>query len=498
MRVNYSLKNSITALISNIIAIIIVFISQTIFIKTLGKEYLGINSLFSNILTMFSFLELGIGSIITYKLYKPVSINDINEIKSLMNFYKKAYYIIALVTFLLALLILPFIKTVVGVINLNINIYFVYLLFTLNLSISYLFSYKRCLIYVYQKNYIINIIHIFYLILMNLVQIILLIKTKNFYAYLITKILFQILENIIITIICNKMYPYIKNNKNNLSKEDKQDIYTKIKALMYHQGAYVVICGSDNILISYFFGITIVGLYSNYNMIISAFILLCGCIIEETMASVGNMLVLENKENCYRVFKKIKLLNLLISIISSVIILNVITPFINIWLGKEYILSNFVLLVLVINYFITMERKTYHIFKQSAGVWEEDKYIPLIETILNIVLSLVCIKLFFLAGVFIGTILSSLILYLYSYPKYVYKKILGKSYKEYFKECLKSVLVFLFVLIITTYINTFFKNICLNILISVLVPLLLLFIIYKKNEQFNYYINLLKGVLKCH
>ena len=294
MRKENSIKNSITSLISNILAIIIGFITQLIFIKTLGTEYLGLNSFFSNILTVFSLCELGIGTSVIYSLYKPVAQNDIEKIKTLLKFYQKTYIIISLVIFILSLILLPFINKVIGSNNLNINIYIVYFLFTLSLCLTYLFSYKRSIIYVNQKNYLINKVHIFYLLLMNTFQIIILIKTQNYYLYLINKIIFQLLENIIISFIANKIYPYIKDkNVIEIDKNTKNEIFTKVKSLIYHQFAYVIVCGTDNILISYYFGLKTAGIYSNYYLIINALTLLISSILEVT-PSVGNLLQQNN------------------------------------------------------------------------------------------------------------------------------------------------------------------------------------------------------------
>ena len=200
MRTENSIKNSITSVISSIVSMVIGFIAQAIFIRILGAEYLGLNGLFTNIFTMLGIFELGIGSAIVYNLYKPIAENKTEEIKSLMLFYKKAYNIIAILVFGSGLLVIPFLKTIVGEITSDINIYIIYIMFLLNTASSYLMTYKRSLIYANQQDYIINIVHIGYLIIMNLAQLMLLYTTKNYYLYLSIKIICQLLENIILTL----------------------------------------------------------------------------------------------------------------------------------------------------------------------------------------------------------------------------------------------------------------------------------------------------------
>ena len=179
MRTSSAIKNSITALVGNVITYIIAFIAQAIFIRILGAEYLGMNGLFTNILTMLSIFELGIGNAIVYNLYKPIADNDVAKIQALMNFYKKAYRIIAFTIFIVGILLVPFIKFMVGEITINVNIYIVYILFLLSTVSSYLMTYKRNLIIANQQNYIINLIHMGYLIILNVVQLMILIATKN-------------------------------------------------------------------------------------------------------------------------------------------------------------------------------------------------------------------------------------------------------------------------------------------------------------------------------
>ena len=177
MRTKNSMKNGMASLGSNIISVLIGFVAQAVFLKILGSEYLGLNGLFTNILSMMSIVEMGIGSAIIYNLYKPIAQEDIKTIKSLMRFYKKSYRCIAGIVFFIGIGILFFLPSIVGEININVNIYIVYLLFLLDTICSYLLSYKRSILYAQQKNYLIQIVHIFYTILLNGIQLLFLFLT---------------------------------------------------------------------------------------------------------------------------------------------------------------------------------------------------------------------------------------------------------------------------------------------------------------------------------
>lgn len=501
MRTKNSIKNTIVSFISYFLTIVIGLISQKFFIETLGNEYLGINGLFSNIISMLGIAELGVGSAIIYHLYKPIAENDIKKIKALMNFYKNCYNIIAIIIFILGLMITPILKFFIENITVDINLNLVYILFIIEIVCSYLLSYKRSIINAYQKNYLVNFIHIAYLILLNTLEIIILLITKNYYLYLIIKIAMRILENIGITLLANKLYPYLKNNNELLDPKTKKDIFKKVKALFFHKIGGFVVLGTDNIIISKFIGIIEVGLYSNYNMIIDAIEKLFGQILKVITPSVGNMLVSATGEKNFEVFKKIRFLNFWIATFSSISLLIVMDSFINIWIGKEYLLSSSVLIILVLNYHIKSMRSSYMIFKDAAGIYYEDRYIPLLESLLNIVFSLFFLKLFGLAGVFIGTIISSLALYGISYPKYVYKKIFSRTYKDYIKETLGYFALFLVIAFLTfniaklIVIKNPFLSLIINCLISLSIPNIIMLIIFWKNNNLKYYKGLLESFI---
>ena len=503
MRTRNSIKNTIGSMLSNITTIVVGLIAQAIFIKILGEEYLGINGLFTNIISMLGIVELGIGSAIIYNLYKPIAKNEKEKIKSLMQFYKKSYSIIAIIILIIGLLIMPFLDFFVDDVSVNINIYIVFLLFIIDIVCSYLLSYKRSILIADQKNYIINIIHIAYVVIMNIIQIIILLLTKNFYLYLIVKIVMRILENIVITSYVNKKYKYLTDkNIEALDKEVEKDIFTKIKALFFHKVSSFIISGTDNIIIAKFIGIVSVGLYSNYYLIINAIKTLITQMINSTTSSIGNLLVTENKTKCYEVFKRIRFINFWLSCFSSVAILVIMDSFITIWIGEKYILSLLVLIVLVINLYQKLMRSAYLSFKEAAGIFHEDRFVPIVESVLNIVASIVLLKIFGLAGVFMGTIISGFALWFYSYPKYVYKKLFDRKYIDYIKETLGYISLFLIIGTITylisktIVIDNKYLQFTSNTIISLLIPNILMLIVFNKSEELKYYKKLLKRMVK--
>lgn len=502
MKIKNSIKNSTISIVTNLVTILIGFIAQAVFIKILGAEYLGINGLFTNIISMLGIVELGVGSAIVYNLYKPMEENNKETIKSLMNFYKKAYNIIALVVLILGLILTPFLDFFIEEVSVNINIEIVYILFITDIVCSYMLSYKRSILYADQKNYIINIIHMIYLLFLNIFQLIILYFTRNYYLYLFIKIVMRVLENVVITIIVNKKYIYLKEKKvKKLDNNIEKDIFKKVKALFFHKIGTFIVLGTDNIIISKFIGVVTVGLYSNYYLIINAVQTLFGQAITALTPSVGHMLVTENKEKIYDIFKKVRFINFWISTFTAISILIIIQPFIILWIGEDYLLSNVVLLVLIFNYYQNMMRSSYSTFKEAAGIYYEDRFVPLIESILNIIFSIIFTKTLGLAGVFLGTIFSGLALWCYGYPKYVYKKLFDRSYIDYLKETIGYIFLFIIISLISyitskcIIVNSNILNVIINIIIAIIIPNLIILILFWKTDNFKYFKNLVRRLV---
>lgn len=494
MRTSNSIKNSLIGVIASLVNILASFIAQKLFINFLGIEYLGLNGLFTNILSFLGIAELGIGEAIIFNMYKPIAENDREKIKSLMKFYKRAYLYIIGIILIVGIAIIPFVENFVGETNLNINIKLVYLLFLSQTVSSYILAYKRSILYASQKNYIINIIHIFYIIALNVGQILMLYFTSNYFLYLAVKIVCVILENTIITLYVNKHFAYLnEKNVKELSSGVNKDIFSRIKAMFLHKIGSFVINGTDNILISKMFGVLYVGLYSNYYMITNAVTSLFSQFISASVPSIGNLLVENNEAKTYLTFKRIRFLNFYIATCTGTCILIVIQPFIKFWVGNEYLLSIPVVLAIIFNYYQKMMRKTYDSFMVAAGICIENRFVPIIESILNIIFSIVFAKIFGLVGIFIGTIVSGLTLWLYSYPQFMYKKILKRKYSDYIKETFFYIVLFAMISMISFRISLLIniKNIILKIavyvVLAVLTSNLLLICIFFKSDNFKYF-----------
>lgn len=505
MRKKLTIRNAITALISNFTVLLFGFILQKVFIVTLGDELLGLNSLLGNVVSMLAIADLGIGSAIVYSLYEPLAKKETEKVKSLMHFYKKVYSLIGIAILLIGIILLPFLKIIVNT-TLDINIYLIFILFLMDTVFSYFLSYKRSILQADQRSYYINIVHIFYSLVLNISLIIILYCTKNYILFLIMKIICRILENVIILLIANKKYPYINETYQKLDKETNNSIFKRVKGLVFHKVGSFIVLGTDNIIISKFLGNVIVAYYSNYYMITNAVSLLLSQMFSAVTASVGNLLTEDNSEKSYSLFRKLMFVNFWIYSLATTAIFLMMEPFISLWVGSERLLPFSVLIIITINFYMMGMRASIGVYKDAAGIYYEDRYVPLIESALNIIVSLIFVKIWGLFGVFFGTFISSLIVVFYSLPYFVYKKVFKKSIFQYYKLYVKYIILTTFTtgisyFILKNIVNMLFlsNNIIILLVaafITLIIPNVIYFILFRKSEELQYFLDFVKNGLK--
>ncbi|PKL31556.1 hypothetical protein CVV43_01650 [Candidatus Saccharibacteria bacterium HGW-Saccharibacteria-1] len=495
--------NAISALVLSTFTIVLSFIAQRVFASTLSLEYMGINGLFTNITTMLGIVELGLGSAIIFHLYKPIKDKDEHQITSLLNFYRNGYRVVAALIAMLGLAILPFITLITGEVTINENIYIIFILFIIDIICSYLLTYKRSLLYADQKNYIINMAHLGYVAIMNSAQIVWLISTHNYYGYLLIKIIVRILENTVLTLIINKRYQFnINKDSNQIEISTRNDIIKKIKGLFFHKIGTFIVFGSDNIIISIFLGIRTVGLFNNYYIIISAIQSVNNQIFGAITTTIGNLVASDNEEKLFITYRRMGFINFWIASIMSLGFLLAANPFMTLWLGKQYLLTNSVVIALSINLFLQIMRSSNNSFKEAAGIFHEDRLIPIYESLINITASIIFLRYFGLAGVFMGTIVSNAFILFYSYPKFIYKKLFDKNYVQYFKELLLYIILASITAAISVVtlkaltIESITTQLAAAVLAALILPSLVLAIFYRKSEELNYFKRIAKKVLR--
>lgn len=437
-RVRATMKNSAVSIVIQMVTISVNFISRTVLIKTLGEQYLGISGLFSNILNMLSLAELGIGTTITYWLYQPMANNDEKRLSVLMSVYAKIYNILGIVVLTLGLSLAPFLSFFMKETPDIPYLTLIYVLSVLNMASSYFFVYKSTLINVAQKNYIINVTKFLFYFVNSIIQIAILIFTKNYILYSMVGIVSSVTGNITVSIIAERMFPFLKNKVDGrLTREEKSEIKKDVSAIFSHNIGSFVLTSTDNMVISKFIGVIEVGLYSNYTMIIHAVQTLLNLIFGSLSSSVGNLINSVSKEKSYEVFKNVFFATCWLVGFCSVCLYILFNPFITLWLGADYVFDDYVVFFIVLNFYLMFIRRPANTFKHCAGLFRNDKFKPFIESFINLVTSILLVKKMGIGGVFIGTAVSTILACLYVEPHILYKYFYKRNVLEYFKLLLK-------------------------------------------------------------
>lgn len=492
MRTKNTLINVVCGMGGQAITILVQFIVRGIFIRLLGIEYLGVSGLFGNILMLLSLAELGVGNAIIYSLYKPLANKDESKIKALMDLYAKAYHTIAAVVLILGLAFIPLLKYIIrDTPNISENLIILYLLYLANSLMTYFFAYKRSLIIADQKEYIVTLVTQCFTIASSIIQIVFLYLTRDFLIYLIIQILCSLLCNIYISYRANRMYPILKSKeKPLLDNAEKQAICKNIKALLIYKIGALLTIGLDNIIISSFVGIAAVGIYSNYTLITDKVNGILSQIFSATTASVGNLNVEADTQKKEEIYHIMLFIAFWLFGLSSVCIYILINPFIALWAGKDYLLSDAVVIIMVFCfYFIGIHNPTM-IFRNTMGLYVQGKYRPLIGAIVNAVTSVIMVKPFGILGVVLGTLMSRLLVLSWYEPMVIYKYRFNKSSKRYFKKYITYCLITVIAAGITKVfciplpMNSIWSFIT-KIILCLIVPNLIFFICCFRTKEFS-------------
>lgn len=487
-------KNAVTAIAQNILNILLSFLSRMIFVRVLSADYLGINGLFSNILSVLSLADLGMQTAMMYSLYKPIANNDRAKIKNLVAFFRKIYFGIAFVVFVAGIAIIPFLGFIINLDSEIPHLTAYYILALLNIVISYLFIYRTTLVAADQKSYILNKYVMIFKMLSFVAQIAVLMLFKNYFLYLAVAVIVSFLSNLYQNKVALKLYPFLKEKSGNLEKADKERIVVDIKALFLYKISGTIQSNTDNILISIFVGTVFVGYYSNYTMVVTALVSILSLIFNSVKASIGNIIAsddtsLEKKEFYFWV---LELLDFWMVAFSSICCICLFSDFVNIFFGKEYVLSLEIVVAIVLNFYTSNIRQTIWTFRETTGLFNETRFITTVTAVLNIFLSLIAGYYYGMFGILIATVLARMLYAWWKEPMILFDKYFKKSSKRYYITYISRFILFALTGIVTYILGGIFKieNIYVNfiwkIIVCALVPNIVFFIYFRKTNEFRY------------
>lgn len=491
-RTGFVVKNFVWATVGNLSNALFSFVARTVFIYILGTAYLGVNGLFTNILGMLSLAELGVGAAISFSLYKPLAERNTQTIQAIINFYRNAYRIIALIVAIVGLSILPFLKYIVRGVNEVEHINLIYCIFLFNSVTSYLITYKTTLLSADQRNYLITNINTVVKAITMILQIIYLVIFRNYIGYLLIDATVQLISKLYLNYFTDKRYPFIKGrNRSKLSKEEKAIIFTKIRALILHKIGEVSVYQTDNIITSTFINTAVVGLVSNFTMLINMVNTFVVAFFNSATAGFGNLIVTETVNKQLKMTKRYDFLSFVFFGWTGICLYILLGPFVTLWIGKDRVIDNLTIALLCINYYLTGMRVGLTNIKSAAGIYEQDRWVAICQAIANVIFSIILVQYMGLAGVYVGTLLSSMIPNI-SRPYIVYKYMFKRSCIPYLVEYCKRFVGLIICVIcikvigclfsdVNTYIHFFLLLLC-----CIFFPLIFIIIVYRTADEFKY------------
>lgn len=499
-RKSNTIRNLAYAWLAQSVTIVMNMVVRVIFVRVLSKDYVGVGGLFSNVITILSLAELGIGSAIIYGLYEPLAKNDQRSIKALMQFYQKVYVMVGLFVGVLGIALTPYIGWFIKDIPDIPFIDTIYILFVLNAAFSYFFSYRASLITADQKDYILKRIRMRVLMAMYFSQIVILIIWHNYIVYLCVQIIFTVFMNVCFSITADRLYPFLKDRERvNLEPKQFRKIVKNTKALLCHKVGEIAVFSTDNLIISKYSGLKSVAEYSNYTLIQETLNGILIQVFSAMAASVGNLVAIETKEKNIQVFHKIMFLNACLYSFCSIFFLCLAQDFVQLCFGENYVISTYILLLIVINFYLSGMRKCTVTFKNAYGLFRQNWFVPLLESVINLVISLILVQDFGVAGVLLGTTISSVFAPVWVEPYVLYHFGFREKVFLYWKIYLKYLVLLIIIGGITWTVSNMIAYIpILSLLIRAIICLLCIVIMYylafRKNENFIYYVELLKSL----
>jgi O-antigen/teichoic acid export membrane protein len=487
-------RNILIGFICKFVLLFFAFASKTAFVRILGAEYNGINGLYTNLLSVLSLVELGVGNVLSFSLYKAIKQNDKQLIHSIINSFKKIYMYIAIAIAVIGCMLTPVLKYIISSNLSNENLILYYLLYLLNTVVSYVVVYRTTLLVADQKYYISNLVHTGTMIFMYLVQIIYLFLEKNFLGYLIIQVICTCCGNFILNRITLKQYPFLKhNNLINISNTDKIKLRENVQATFIYKVAGVLLNSTDYILISILVGTIYVGYYSNYYVIVTYVNQFIGIFISSVIASIGNLNAENNDNKSYDLFGEIIILFQIIAIVTSCCYWNCLQGFMKIWLGEENVQSVFLLIAIIINNYYNTAMNPVWMFRETVGLFKEVKNIVIITAILNVAISYVLGYFWRTPGILIATTISRFICQFWLEPKILYKKIFKRNPMVFYRRQFRGLVIVSISIILSNSICSFWGGSLLDIVIkailSSIIAVLCVSLVYCKTMEWQRLIN---------
>lgn len=493
--------NILHGFINKIVLLLLPFWVRTTIIHVLGINYLGINGVFSSILSVLSLAELGVGSAIVFSLYSPIAENDKDTICAYMNYYKSAYRRIGGVILLLGLCIMPFIRLFIhDDVPVGINLYLLFALYLIKSALSYfLFAYKSAILTAFQRNDVISTFSTICCLFTSVLQIFLLYIIPNFYIYMIVAIIFTMISNVLVSIYTNMVYPdYVCRGQ--LDDLHKEMVRKRVIGLLIGKISGVSRNAFDNVFISMFIGLGMAGIYSNYYYIMNAIVGIMAIIPPALQAGVGNSIQLDSVEKNLNDMRRINFAYMVMSGWCAVCLLCLYQPFMYIWVGAEYMFPIDAVVLFVVYFYIKQMGNIRAMYSDAAGLFWENRYRNIAEAICNPILNYLFVIKWGINGIIGATIITLFFFGVIASAEVLFRCYFKSGLAQYLIDNAKNVVITIIVAFITYCICGFigdksFIGILLRLIICCTICPIIFLTLYFKMSIFRDTVTWLRRIL---
>lgn len=438
-----SILNVSVSITFKIITMLMVIAVKRVLICCCGNEVNGLNALYLSIVGFLSVAELGIGSAITFCMYKPIVDGDHNKVSALYHLFRRLYWIIGGVILLSGLAVTPFIHVFAkDYAALDVNLYLTFVLMLLSVVLTYLFASKTALINAYKNNYITSAIQSVGLVLQYVLQIAVVYVTHSFVWYLVCRIAAVMVQWALTELAAGKRYRLILSNKQRVDRETQREVTASIKAMFMHQIGNVLVNSVDSMVISFFVGVIVLGEYSNYITILSAMNGVIVLVFTSLTSVVGHLYAETEADTSRRWCERFHFLNFVIGTVFFLGYYAIIDNLIAILFFEYLVVEKSVSFVITLNGFVQFMRHSVLVFRNASGTFYYDRWKPLFEGVTNLVLSVLLVKQMGVTGVIAATILTNLLICHIVEPYVLYRHAFSCSPKAYYKRNYGMILLF--------------------------------------------------------
>ncbi len=443
-RVHKSILNAEVNLVFYFLSLFFAFFSRKIFLDNLSAEFIGLTGTLGNILGYLNLAELGIGSCISFFLYKPLQADDKAKIQEILSVFGYLYRCIGFFILGAGIIVSLFFPLIFSSAGLGMGIiYFAFYSFLGSSLIGYFINYRQILLTADQKNYLVAIYFQSAGLVKTALQIVLAITYRNLYVWVAVEFAFGIFGCIVLNRKIDKEYPWLKTDRNRGRSLLKKypEILTNTRQIFIHKIKDFILTRSDELFIFAFVSLKMVAFYGNYVMITTKITQLFSSVLNSINAGVGNLVAEGNKSHIMKVFWELMAIRHFVAGVLCFSIYHAIEPFITLWLGSEYVMSHDILVLLVVYIYIANSRGVVDIFNHAHGLYD-DVWAAWTELIVNVVITVVAGYRYGIVGILLGKIISTVMIVIFWKPYYLFSAGLKTSVAGYWNGAIRYYVVF--------------------------------------------------------